>query len=71
MEFGAAHKRRRDEHERDVTIAWYTAAFERQRKLPDLRTVLGTQVKQSPEQMKTMLGIMADAYGMKLRRIEH
>lgn len=73
MEFAAGRKRRRDEHERDVALAWHTAMLERQKSIPSLQLLLqpkGERRGQSPEQMRITLGIIAEVYGFKLRTVE-
>lgn len=73
MEFAAGRKRWRDEHERDVALAWHIAMLERQKSIPSLPLLLQPKAArrgQTPQQMRIALGIMAEVYGFKLRTVE-
>jgi hypothetical protein len=68
-EFEAIRLRRRDEFERDVSLAWHVEAFRRaprDRKLPALAQLLRTG-PQSPAEMRQQLIGLAQTSGFKLR----
>ena len=49
----AAHtKRREDAEDRVLELAWYTAAFQRAERLPDLKTLMQRGKPQAPVDMK-------------------
>lgn len=60
---------------RDVTLAWMTAALQRTKEMPKLTTLLARVTappperadRQTPEQMRTMLHILSEQYGLRLR----
>ena len=67
----AAQQQRRETVQRDRVLAWQVAALSRQRVLPSLSEWIGeipSGRPQSPQQMRAMLEILADANGWTLRR---
>jgi hypothetical protein len=72
-EFVIAKQLREDERHRDITLAWTTAALGRQKKLPELKTLLAKREvnqhgQQNVKQLGTSLKLIAEAYGLKLRK---
>lgn len=56
---------------RDVTVAWLTAAFERQKKLPELHSLLtirSTRERPTIEQQRSMLTMLSERYGFPMRK---
>ena len=66
-EFEIGMRRRRDEMERDITLAWRIAMLQRQERIPELRTLLPRQ-KQSPAALVTALQVISEQYGIPIRR---
>jgi hypothetical protein len=52
-----------------VTLVWLGEALRRQKRLPDVKTLLTkrTPNKQTPAQMRTMLYQLGEHYGLKVR----
>jgi len=74
-EFAAARERRKDEMDRDITVAWHTVRIyfeaKSKKRLPSLTSQLTRQTgdgKQSRGQLKSMLGVLSEQYGIPLRR---
>jgi hypothetical protein len=72
----AAEKRAQFDRERDMVVAWHTAAFTRAEKMPRLETVLiGMRGRrgeaQTYEQMKANLEIISQLNGRPLREVKH
>jgi len=72
-EFVVAKQRALHDAERDLSLAWHIAAFERQKRLPDLAEVIGrirgqAQQKQPVAEMKEVVHAMASVYGLKVRK---
>jgi hypothetical protein len=62
---------RRDEHDRDISLAWHVAALERQKKLPALKTLLakgGRERVQTVAEQRDMLHMLSAQYGIPLRK---
>ena len=67
-EFVIAKRKADDRHDREVTLVWLGQALRRQKKLPDLKTLLAKrEVKQNHKQMRTMVHQIAEHYGLKVR----
>lgn len=69
-EFVVGKQRRDDAHDRDMLRAWLPEALHRQKRLPELKTLLikREQKKQNLTQMKTKLHQIAEHYGLKVRK---
>ena len=65
--------RRRDEaeHNRDMTLAWHTAALVRTKKMPALPELLirPVMVKQSVKEQRMVVDTIAAHLGKELRRV--
>jgi hypothetical protein len=74
-EFEAATVRRRDEADRDITIAWYVAMLSRQEKVPSLQSLLATSEKQpkvqTRDEQRRMLKHLSEYYRIPLREVHH
>lgn len=70
----AARLRRQDDVIRDLALAWHTAAFQRQKKLPSLQRLVRQVAArtpgppQSPAQLKSALSVLSEQYGIPLRK---
>lgn len=64
-----AKRNRDDAHDQKVSMEWLGAALERQKNLPELKTLLEKREprKQNHKQLSTMLHVIADRYGLKVR----
>lgn len=69
-EFVADQQRTEREAKRDTTLAWMTAAFERQKRLPNLKTLLdniGAPTVQTPGQLKAAILQLGSVYKLHVR----
>ena len=63
---------RREQHNRDMTLAWQTANLTNAKKLPGLERLLVKPPEaktQSPSEMRAMLQTLSERYGGKVRRL--
>lgn len=69
-EFVVAKKRREDQADRDVALAWRIAALQRQKKLPSLSSLLISTKKrvQSVDEQRAMLEMLSKQYGGKVTK---
>ena len=72
----AAEKQLHYRRERDVVLAWHTAAFSRTDKMPSLDTVLLRMrdrrgERQTYEQMKANLELISQLAGRPIREVTH
>lgn len=71
----AAEKRAQFDRERDMVLAWHTAAFKRVEKMPSLHTVLMRMRMsggaQTFEQMKANLQMISQLTGIPIRETTH
>jgi len=75
-EFRAARERLQDEYDQLITQAWWVANLNNAKKLPDLKTLLSKRAtkqtlpdgRQTLPQMRSMVVLIADAYGLKMRQ---
>lgn len=75
-EFAAARKRELRQARRDVTVAWHTVRLwvevKGRKRLPSLKSQLPkdgpTRGGQTGRQLRSMLGILSEQYGIPLRR---
>lgn len=60
-----ARERAKDDHDRQVTLAWQIEALHRAKKLPELKTLLARyrRQRQSTGQMRSMLHLLAEQHG--------
>lgn len=61
-----ARKRLEAESDNRISLAWHTAAFSRQKKLPDLKKILersNPKKKQTPEEQALALDMLFLAWG--------
>lgn len=63
-----AKQRIQGDRDRALSLAWHTAALSRQQKLPDLRTLLLSSAQASPEQQRSVLHLLAERCGVKMRK---
>lgn len=62
--------RRKDDFDRDITLAWHIEALRRTDKLPSLKNVLSQRVRrQTPRQMRAALNTLSEQYGIPLRKV--
>jgi len=80
-EFAGARKRFEREAERDVTVAWHTIRLwvqtQNDKKLPSLESQLPSRGKtaaktgrQTPKQMRAMIGAISQFYGLPMRTVK-
>lgn len=66
-------RRKREDHERDVTLAWFSAMFTRQERMPRLDAVLGRLRAQASRltaaAQHTQLALLSEHVGVPLRPI--
>lgn len=69
-EFVVAKRKRDDDTDRDVRLAWSIAALQRQKKLPSLQSLLNSSRKrlQTVDEQRAMLEILSGKYGGALRK---
>lgn len=68
-EMVSAKHRVEDEHDQRMVLAYTTAALQRARQLPDLKTLLTKrEVKQNAQQMLSVVKMISEAYGLPLRK---
>jgi hypothetical protein len=67
-EFVVGLEARRDQHDRDMSIAWHVAALSRQKKLPELKRLLTKRKERPPslEQQRGVLHVLSAQYGLPL-----
>jgi hypothetical protein len=74
-EFEAATVRRRDDADRDITIAWYVAMLSRQEKVPSLQSLLSSPEKkpqaQNREEQRRLLQHLSEYFRIPLREVTH
>ena len=82
-EFAGARKRFERDAERDVTVAWHTIRLwvqtQNDKKLPSLESQLPKRAKgkiaerqerQTPKQMRAMIGAISQFYGLPMRTVK-
>jgi hypothetical protein len=69
-ELVVAKRRTEDEHDERMTLAWTIAGLSRQKKLPNLKTLLAKRKPrpQTAGEMRTILHMLAGQYGGRLRK---
>lgn len=71
-EFVVGRNRAIEEQSRDLALAWYTAAFSRQKRLPDLKQLLRQlrpMQKQSLAEQRAVVEQLAVALRKPLKRV--
>lgn len=57
-----------DAHDRDARLAWLAEALHRQKRLPDVKTLLVKRhAQQTPRQMRTVLQLISEKYRIPLK----
>jgi hypothetical protein len=69
-EFVVGQQARRDQHDRDISLAWHMAALERQKKLPALKSLLGRggDRRQTVAEQRNVLHMLSEQYNIPLRK---
>lgn len=69
-EFVVAKRLREDEADRDVALAWRTAALMRQKRLPSLKSLLiaPKKQKQTIEEQRAALEVLSQQFGGAIRK---
>jgi len=67
-EFHIGKDRDLDRYDERVTLAWCVAAFERQKKLPKLESLLSRRKPQTVADQRAVMQAIAQGWGLKLRK---
>jgi len=70
VEFDAAGERKKEQQRRDLTMAWYAEALQRQKELMPLARLLGEAARQTPAQQRFALQALSERYGIPLRKVK-
>jgi hypothetical protein len=70
-EFAVAKQRIDEDFDRDVRLAWSIAAFQRQEKLPDLKTLLahGKPLSQTESDRRAVIDEFRGRHGLTSKRV--
>jgi hypothetical protein len=62
-------ERRRDAHDRDITIAYHVALLSRQKRLPDLKRLQARRRagRQTPREQRLVLAELSEQFGIPVR----